>query len=100
MEHFDTRISVPDNISSILKFGVERILSNEFCPNKPKAPLIVQISNQYSSSPCLCAGSYSKCATFCNFVQSPSYVSVLEKYQNLYRPAPMRPVPRGLYKIN
>ncbi|XP_034942881.1 H2.0-like homeobox protein [Chelonus insularis] len=91
--------------SSKLKFGVERILSNEFSSKQSYlSKLAVKISDSYPVITCPCSGtvSCSKCITFCDFsAASPlltaipsNYINVYEKYHNLYRPSPVRPIPR------
>ncbi|XP_057328350.1 H2.0-like homeobox protein [Microplitis mediator] len=82
-----------------LKFGVDRILSKDFC-NKTLPKVTIKLFG-YSGHECPCIGGCSKCMTFCNFTGSETspvictnYTSVIEKYQNICRPSPLRPIPR------
>ncbi|KAH0553549.1 H2.0-like homeobox protein [Cotesia glomerata] len=85
--------------SSKLKFGVERILSSDFCNKTLPIPKVtIKLFGNYSGQECPCIGGCNKCMTFCNFTSeslcAPNYTSVIEKYQSICRPAPLRPIPR------
>lgn len=90
--------------SSKLKFGVERILSSDFCNKTLPIPKVtIKLFGNYSGQECPCIGGCNKCMTFCNFTSeslcASNYTSVIEKYQSICRPAPLRPIPRGNYSL-
>ncbi|XP_014477123.1 PREDICTED: H2.0-like homeobox protein [Dinoponera quadriceps] len=94
------------NCSKQLKFGVDRILSNEICAKKTDVlkPLPIQLP----SIRCPCVGSCGRCEAFRACASFPhahsslpegitpaSYTGIMESLGTLYRPAPLRPVPRA-----
>lgn len=112
MEEQDSELSVDKNISSSLKFGIDRILSSGYHQDKSIGPdITVQYKNQYCSTTpvstqCVCTGNCTRCINYRCFTSgshlclSPvtsNYMNLLDNYQNLHRPAPVRPLPRCEY---
>ncbi|XP_043519034.1 H2.0-like homeobox protein isoform X2 [Frieseomelitta varia] len=100
MNEVKTRVVDGTNCSKALKFGVERILSDEISSKR---------TVQFSTVRCPCPGGCVRCEALriyppFSYVQTTisggSYASinhgngVVENYTNIYRPAPLRPVPR------
>ncbi|EFN81218.1 H2.0-like homeobox protein [Harpegnathos saltator] len=94
------------NCSKQLKFGVDRILSNEICAKK--ADVLKPLPIQLPSIRCPCFGSCGKCEAlraYTSFSHVHSslpegitpvpYTGIIESLGTLYRPAPLRPVPRA-----
>ncbi|KAG6801225.1 H2.0-like homeobox protein [Apis mellifera caucasica] len=104
MNEVKTRVVDGTNCSKQLKFGVERILSDEI--STKKADILRPLPVQFSMVRCPCPGSCVRCEALriCPsfpYVQtsiSGSYGTTnhgnIENYTNIYRPAPLRPVPR------
>ncbi|XP_012237609.1 H2.0-like homeobox protein [Bombus impatiens] len=105
MNEVKTRV-VDTNCSKQLKFGVERILSDEI--SSKKTDVLRPLPVQFSTVRCPCPGGCVRCEALriCppfSYVQtaiSGNYAStnhgngVVENYTSIYRPAPLRPVPR------
>ncbi|XP_071860460.1 H2.0-like homeobox protein [Bombus fervidus] len=105
MNEVKTRV-VDMNCSKQLKFGVERILSDEI--SSKKTDVLRPLPVQFSTVRCPCPGGCVRCEALriCppfSYVQtaiSGNYAStnhgngVVENYTSIYRPAPLRPVPR------
>ncbi|XP_015605666.1 H2.0-like homeobox protein [Cephus cinctus] len=102
MEEVDTRVPISGSGSKQLKFGVDRILSNEI--SSKKTDILRPRPLQYGAlAACPCPGSCMRCETLrvCSSLPlsqssmtiSSSNYSVLDTYNNLYRPAPVRPIP-------
>lgn len=106
MNEVKTRVVDGTNCSKELKFGVERILSDEI--SSKKTDILRPLPVQFSTVRCPCPGGCVRCEALriyppFSYVQttiSGSYAStnhrngVVESYTNIYRPAPLRPVPR------
>ncbi|XP_024892046.1 H2.0-like homeobox protein [Temnothorax curvispinosus] len=95
------------NCSRQLKFGVDRILSNEIFTKK--TDILKPLPIQLPSIRCPCIESCERCEnvrTCISFphvhsslpegITSASYTGLMEGIGTLYRPAPLRPVPRAL----
>uniref|UniRef100_A0A0C9QXN3 Hlx protein n=1 Tax=Fopius arisanus TaxID=64838 RepID=A0A0C9QXN3_9HYME len=102
MTQCDKNIRVSSNLSATLKFGVDRILSSGFCKKvinsiESDSTDLTHISstNQY-----LCPDNCQRCTNRSKFVTRSQITSslfsncmgVVNKYQNVYRPIPMRPI--------
>ncbi|OAD53566.1 H2.0-like homeobox protein [Eufriesea mexicana] len=106
MNEVKTRVVDGTNCSKQLKFGVERILSDEI--SSKKSDILRPLPVQFSTVRCPCPGSCVRCEALrlCppfSYIQtsiSGNYGStnhgngVVENYSSIYRPAPLRPVPR------
>ncbi|RLU27088.1 hypothetical protein DMN91_000887 [Ooceraea biroi] len=96
------------NCSKQLKFGVDRILSNDICSKKTGKKIIIKLPPVR----CPCIDSCGRCNTHSQSVRAnisfphghPSlaegvapalYTSIIDTLGTLYRPAPLRPVPRA-----
>ncbi|XP_011876327.1 PREDICTED: H2.0-like homeobox protein [Vollenhovia emeryi] len=90
-----------------LKFGMDRILSNEICTRK--TDILKPLPIQLPSIRCPCIESCERCENIRTCISFPhahsslseritptSYTGLMESLGTLYRPAPLRPVPRGL----
>ncbi|XP_012226472.1 H2.0-like homeobox protein [Linepithema humile] len=95
-----------DNANSKqLKFGIDRILSNEICAKKTDILKPLPIQLPALRCPCIeTCGQYEsirRCITFPHSQLSESiaasvpYDGIMESLGTLYRPAPLRPVPRA-----
>ncbi|KAI4498869.1 hypothetical protein M0802_006044 [Mischocyttarus mexicanus] len=105
------------NRPKVLKFGVERILSNEFSPKRtairpnptsmiPSQDILRPLAVQFSTVACPCPGSCTSCdlriSSGYPFRQTPIETQTMINYQrnhsdnygNLYRPAAIRPISR------
>lgn len=105
MEERETQFSMEQNISSSLKFGIDRILSSDYRQEKI---IDLEFTNQFTNQYCtsmttesVCAGNCSRCIDYRGFTSrsplclSSNYMTLHDKYQHLHRPAPVRPVPRS-----
>ncbi|KAF3430451.1 hypothetical protein E2986_11518 [Frieseomelitta varia] len=107
MNEVKTRVVDGTNCSKALKFGVERILSDEISSKRTDIFRLLPV--QFSTVRCPCPGGCVRCEALriyppFSYVQTTisggSYASinhgngVVENYTNIYRPAPLRPVPR------
>ncbi|XP_031838388.1 H2.0-like homeobox protein [Nomia melanderi] len=106
MNEIKTRVVDTTNYSRQLKFGIERILSDEF--SAKRTDVLRPLPVQFSTVRCPCPGSCVRCEALriCppfSYGQTTipgSYGStnhgngIIENYGNIYRPAPLRPVPR------
>ncbi|XP_032684797.1 H2.0-like homeobox protein isoform X2 [Odontomachus brunneus] len=105
MNGINTHVVDSANCSKQLKFGVDRILSNEICAKKTDVfkPLPIQMP----SIRCPCVGSCGRCEALRACTSFPHahsslpegvtpapYIGIMESLGTLYRPAPLRPVPR------
>ncbi|XP_015109387.1 H2.0-like homeobox protein [Diachasma alloeum] len=101
MDQYDENTQLSSNLSATLKFGVDRILSNGFCKkissNFDHDPLY--LTHLSDVNQCSCPDDCQGCINRSKFVSTsriiPSLTShstgVITKYQNLYRPTPVRP---------
>ncbi|XP_011166269.1 H2.0-like homeobox protein [Solenopsis invicta] len=98
-----------DNCPKQLKFGMDRILSNEICPRKTDILKPLPIQPPIQPIRCPCIDSYERCenirtcisfphahSSLSENITSASYTGLMENLGTLYRPAPLRPVPRAL----
>ncbi|CAK9806586.1 H2.0-like homeobox protein [Anthophora plagiata] len=106
MNEVKTRVVDGNNCSKQLKFGVERILSDEI--SSKKADVLRPLPVQFSTVRCPCPGGCVRCEALRICPSFPygqtaipgSYGSanhgngIAENYTSIYRPAPLRPVPR------
>ncbi|XP_076657115.1 H2.0-like homeobox protein [Halictus rubicundus] len=104
MNEVKTRVVDATNCSRQLKFGVERILSDEI--SAKKTDVLRPLPVQFSTVRCPCPGSCVRCEAL-RICPPFSYGQttipgnygntnhgIIENYGNIYRPAPLRPVPR------
>ncbi|XP_070513134.1 H2.0-like homeobox protein [Cardiocondyla obscurior] len=95
------------NCSRQLKFGVDRILSNEICAKK--TDIFKPLPIQFSPIRCPCVENCERCedvrtcisfphahSSFSEGITTVSYYGLMNNLKTLYRPAPLRPVPRAL----
>ncbi|XP_033339280.2 H2.0-like homeobox protein isoform X1 [Megalopta genalis] len=100
------------NCSKQLKFGMERILSDEISARKTDSAISKDVLRplpvEFSTVRCPCPGScvrcetlricppfsYSQTASLGNYSCTNHGNGIMENYGNIYRPAPLRPVPR------
>ncbi|XP_012150130.2 H2.0-like homeobox protein [Megachile rotundata] len=100
MNEVKTHVVDNTNCSKQLKFGVERILSEEFSTKRTDVlrPLPVQFSTLRCPCPggCVRCEALRLCPTFPYAQINGSYGNhaIVENYPSIYRPAPLRPVPR------
>ncbi|KZC06050.1 PREDICTED: H2.0-like homeobox protein [Dufourea novaeangliae] len=106
MNEIKTRVVGGTNCSKQLKFGVERILSDEI--SSKRTDVLRPLPVQFSTVRCPCPGSCVRCEALriCppfsygqttisgNYGNTNHGNGVIENYGNIYRPAPLRPVPR------
>ncbi|XP_078051672.1 uncharacterized protein LOC144477808, partial [Augochlora pura] len=106
MNEVINRVVDATNCSRQLKFGVERILSDEI--SSRKTDVLRPLPVQFSTVRCPCPGSCVRCEalriyppfTYGQTTVHGSYSNanhgngIIENYGNIYRPAPLRPVPR------
>ncbi|XP_029036203.1 H2.0-like homeobox protein [Osmia bicornis bicornis] len=106
MNEVNTRMVDDTNCSKQLKFGVERILSDEF--STKRTDILRPLPVQFSTLRCPCPGacvrcealrlcptfSYAQTAINGNYGTGNHGSGIVENYPNIYRPAPLRPVPR------
>ncbi|XP_043251603.1 H2.0-like homeobox protein [Colletes gigas] len=107
MNELKTCIVDGTNCSKQLKFGVERILSDEI--SSKKTDVLRPLPVQFSTVRCLCPGGCVRCEglRICprpiygqttilgNYGNTNHAGGIIENYGNIYRPAPLRPVPRA-----
>ncbi|XP_076238437.1 H2.0-like homeobox protein [Calliopsis andreniformis] len=107
MTEVKARVVDGANCSRQLKFGVERILSDEI--SSKKTDVLRPLPVQYSTVRCPCPGSCVRCEALriypafsygqttipANYSSTNHGNGILENYGNLYRPAPLRPVHRA-----
>ncbi|XP_071571499.1 H2.0-like homeobox protein [Temnothorax nylanderi] len=107
MNDVNTFIMDNANCSRQLKFGVDRILSNEIFTKK--TDILKPLPIQLPSIRCPCIESCERCenvrtcisfphvhSSLSEGITSASYTGLMEGLGTLYRPAPLRPVPRAL----
>ena len=106
MNEVQTRVVDAANCSKQLKFGVERILSDDI--SSKRTDVLRPLPLQYSTVRCPCPGSCVRCEALriCptfpynhttvpgNYGSTNHGNGIVENYGNIYRPAPLRPVPR------
>ncbi|XP_012529780.1 H2.0-like homeobox protein [Monomorium pharaonis] len=108
----DINIFIMDNAncSKQLKFGMDRILSNEICTKK--TDILKPLPIQLPSIRCPCIDNCERCETvttctlfphahhsslsYYESITSAPYTGLMENLGTLYRPAALRPVPRAL----
>ncbi|XP_053973006.1 H2.0-like homeobox protein [Hylaeus volcanicus] len=107
MNEIKTRVVDGINYSKQLKFGVERILSDEI--SSKKTDVLRPLPVQFSTVRCPCPGGCVRCEglRMCprplygqttilgNYGNNNHGNGIIENYGNIYRPAPLRPVPRA-----
>ncbi|XP_011707024.1 PREDICTED: homeobox protein DBX1-A [Wasmannia auropunctata] len=107
MNDIDTFIMDNSNCSRQLKFGMDRILSNEICTRKTDILKPFPIQRPPVCCPCIesCerCENVKTCISFSHIhsslpegITSASYTGLMESLSTLYRPTPLRPVPRAL----
>ncbi|XP_046431196.1 H2.0-like homeobox protein [Neodiprion virginianus] len=106
MEDIDTRVSVSDDASKQLKFGMDRILSDEISAKKEEEPVSRPIPILYNSSvSCPCPGGCASCEAVRNCpsigfphsnfpLLSHHNYNIFESYNNPYRAPLVRPIAR------
>ncbi|XP_018343865.1 PREDICTED: uncharacterized protein LOC108749582 [Trachymyrmex septentrionalis] len=92
------------NYSRQLKFGMDRILSNEISTRK--IDILKPLPIQLPPIRCPCIESCEQCETVRTCISFPharstegttstSYTGLMESLGTLYRPAPLRPISKG-----
>ncbi|KAL6264157.1 hypothetical protein P5V15_004236 [Pogonomyrmex californicus] len=104
----NTHIMENGNCSRQLKFGMDRILSNEICAKKTDTLGPYTLPIQFPLIRCPYIENCGRCenvktcisfphshSSLLEGISSASYTGITESLGTLYRPAPLRPVPRA-----
>ncbi|KAG7197297.1 hypothetical protein KM043_018418 [Ampulex compressa] len=105
MNEMNTRVTDSSDYSKQLKFGVDRILSNEITSRKND--VLRPLPIQFTTVRCPCPGSCIRCEALRGCSTYPytqnsvsgnmvptNYTGIVDNFGSLYRPAPVRPMPR------